>query len=71
MPKPFEYALLRVVPRPERGELVNAGVVLYCPTSRFLDECVHLDLERLRALGRRPHRPLAAGRALRLAGRAP
>ena len=50
MPKPFEYALLRVVPRPERGELVNAGVVLYCPTSRFLDECVHLDLERLRAL---------------------
>ncbi len=50
MPKPFEYALLRVVPRPERGEFVNAGVVLYCPALRFLGARVHLDLERLRAL---------------------
>ncbi len=50
MPKPFEYALLRVVPRPERGEFVNAGVVLYCPALRFLDARVHLDPERLRAL---------------------
>jgi hypothetical protein len=50
MPEPFEYALLRVVPRPERGEFVNAGVVLYCPGLRFLDACVHLNLERLRAL---------------------
>jgi hypothetical protein len=46
----FEYALLRVVPRPERGEFVNAGVVLYCPSLRFLDARVHLDSERLRAL---------------------
>jgi hypothetical protein len=50
VPEPFEYALLRVVPRPERGEFVNAGVVLYCPALRFLDARVHLDLERLRAL---------------------
>ena len=50
MPEPFEYALLRVVPRPERGEFVNAGVVLYCPALRFLDAYVHLDSERLRAL---------------------
>jgi hypothetical protein len=50
MPEPFEYALLRVVPRPERGEFVNAGVVLYCPALRFLGARVHLDSERLRAL---------------------
>ena len=50
MPEPFEYALLRIVPRPERGEFVNVGVVLYCPTLRFLDARVHLDPERLYAL---------------------
>lgn len=46
----FEYALLRVVPRPERGEYINAGVVLYCPALGFLDARVHLDAGRLRAL---------------------
>jgi hypothetical protein len=46
----FEYALLRVVPRVERGEFINAGVVLYCQDARFLDARVHLDPERLRAL---------------------
>ncbi|QYJ15375.1 hypothetical protein Rxycam_01196 [Rubrobacter xylanophilus DSM 9941] len=46
----FEYALLRVVPRPERGEFINAGVVLYCPEEDFLDARIHLDRERLRAL---------------------
>jgi Fe-S-cluster formation regulator IscX/YfhJ len=46
----FEYALLRVVPRVERGEFINAGVVLYCQDARFLDARVHLDAERLRAL---------------------
>ena len=50
MAKPFEYALLRIVPRPEREEFVNAGVVLYCPALRFLSAHVHLDPERLRAL---------------------
>lgn len=50
MPEPFEYALLRVVPRPEREEFINAGVVLYCPAPRFLDARFHLDPERLRAL---------------------
>ena len=50
MPSPFEYALLRVVPRVERGEFVNAGVVLYCQEKRFLDAAFHLDPERLRAL---------------------
>jgi hypothetical protein len=47
---PFEYALLRVVPRVERGEFINAGVVLYCQEARFLGARVYLDPERLRAL---------------------
>ena len=46
----FEYALLRVVPRVERGEFINAGVVLYCQDAKFLDARIHLDTERLRAL---------------------
>jgi hypothetical protein len=46
----FEYALLRIVPRVERGEFINAGVVLYCQDARFLDARVHLDPERLQAL---------------------
>ena len=50
MPSPFEYALLRVVPRVERGEFVNAGVVLYCQEKRFLQAAIDLDPERLRAL---------------------
>ena len=49
MAHPFEYAVLRVVPRVERGEYMNAGVVLYCQDARFLDARVHLDPERLRA----------------------
>ena len=49
----FEYALLRVVPRVERGEFINAGVVLYCPSVRFLDARIHLDPERLLALDSR------------------
>jgi hypothetical protein len=61
LPSPFEYALLRVVPRVERGEFVNAGVVLYCQEKRFLEAAVHLDPERLRALD--PRRDLAAVRA--------
>jgi hypothetical protein len=51
--RPFEYALLRVVPRVERGEFINAGVVLYCQEAKFLEARVHLDRERLRALD--PH----------------
>ena len=50
MPSPFEYALLRVVPRVERGEFVNAGVVLYCQEKRFLEAAIDLDPERLRSL---------------------
>lgn len=38
----FEYAVLRVAPRVERGELVNVGVVLFCRTRRFLGVRVEL-----------------------------
>jgi hypothetical protein len=50
LPSPFEYALLRVVPRVERGEFVNAGVVLYCQEKRFLEAAIDLDPDRLRLL---------------------
>jgi len=46
----FEYALMRVVPRIERGEYVNAGVVLLCRQHGFLEARLHLDRGRLRAL---------------------
>ena len=35
-PSSYDYALIRVVPRVERGEFVNAGAVLFCRTRRFL-----------------------------------
>lgn len=46
----FEYALLRVVPRVERGESINAGVLVYCRARSFLAARTHLDADRLRAL---------------------
>jgi hypothetical protein len=46
----FQYAVLRVAPRVERGELVNVGVVLHCRTLRFLDCRISLDEGRHRAL---------------------
>ena len=49
MAHPFGYAVLGVVPRVERGEYMNAGVVQYCQDARFLVARVHLDPERLRA----------------------
>jgi hypothetical protein len=47
---PFSYAILRVVPRVERGERFNAGVVLFCRQRRFLGVKVALDERRLAAL---------------------
>jgi hypothetical protein len=46
----YDYAILRAVPRVERGERINVGVVLSCPTLGFLDGATHLDAERLRAI---------------------
>jgi hypothetical protein len=47
---PFVYALLRAVPRVDRGEAINVGAVLYCKPLRFLGCRTALDAERLRAL---------------------
>ena len=46
----FQYAVIRVVPRVERGESLNAGVILLCRPKRYLAARVGLDAARLRAL---------------------
>ena len=52
MPEPssFDYSIIRVVPRVERGERINAGIVLYCRARDFLGAAVALDRSRLSAL---------------------
>lgn len=47
---PFQYAVLRVVPHAERGERINAGVVLFCRSRSFLAARIVLDDELLTAL---------------------
>jgi len=47
---PFAYAILRVVPRIERGERFNVGVVMFCRQRDFLAAKVALDPTRLQAL---------------------
>lgn len=46
----FDYAVIRVVPRVERGEFVNAGVILFSRTAQFLDARIELNAPRLSAL---------------------
>jgi hypothetical protein len=46
----FDYAVLRVVPRVERGEFVNAGVIVFCLEKKYLGARVHVEEQRLRAL---------------------
>jgi hypothetical protein len=58
----FEYALLRVVPRVERGERINAGVVVYCRAKSLVTALTHLDEGRLLALD--PEADVAGVRAL-------
>jgi hypothetical protein len=48
--EPFQYALVRVVPRVERGESLNAGVVLFCRPCRYLAARTWLDERALEAL---------------------
>lgn len=48
--EPFEYALIRVVPRVQRGELMNAGVILYSQRHGYLGCRIQLNSDRLRAL---------------------
>jgi hypothetical protein len=46
----FDYAVVRVVPHVERGEYINAGVILFCRTMGVLAASVELDMDRLLAL---------------------
>ncbi len=54
MPAPasFDYTILRVVPRVDRQEFINAAVIVFCLEKRYLDARVHLDPARLLALWR-------------------
>ena len=46
----YDYAIVRIVPRVERGEQINVGVILSCVDVDFLDARIELDVPRLRAL---------------------
>jgi hypothetical protein len=50
MPVSFDYATIRVVPRVERQEFINAGVVVFCLEKNFLAARIHLNEQRLKAL---------------------
>lgn len=45
----FEYAVIRLVPRVEREEFLNVGIILYCSAQKFLQAKFMLDEERLKA----------------------
>jgi hypothetical protein len=46
----YDYAIIRVVPRVERGEQINVGVILSCVDGEFLQARIELDTARLLAL---------------------
>ena len=45
----FEYAVIRVVPRVEREEFLNVGVILFCAKKKFLKSICRIDEDRLKA----------------------
>jgi len=49
-PAAFDYAVIRVVPRVEREEFINVGVVVFCPDREYLCAKIELDEARLRSL---------------------
>jgi hypothetical protein len=49
-PHTYDYAIVRVVPRVERGEFVNAGIILSCDVERYLQACIDLDEDALLGL---------------------
>ena len=61
MSEVFEWALIRVVPRVERGEAINAGVIVYSKSFRYLKARIELDERRLLSLD--PGADVAAVRA--------
>lgn len=46
----YDYAVIRVVPRVEREEFINVGVILSCEAAQYLEACIEVDEARLRAL---------------------
>jgi hypothetical protein len=48
--KPYQYVVLRCVPRPDREEFINVGVALYCEEDAFLGVLSHVHEDRIRAL---------------------
>lgn len=58
---PYQYAIVRVVPHVERGECINAGVVLLCRSRGYIGAATFLDEARLRALA--PETDIATIRA--------
>jgi hypothetical protein len=50
----FEYAVIRIVPRVEREEFLNAGVILYCAKQQFLQVLIGLNKEKLAAFCSEP-----------------
>ncbi len=46
----YDYAIVRVVPRVDREEFLNAGAILSCPSLHFLEARIELDEERLQRL---------------------
>ena len=48
----FEYAVIRVMPRVEREEFINVGVILYCAKQKFLKAIFTIDDNRLEAFSR-------------------
>lgn len=57
----YDYAIVRVVPRVEREEFVNVGVIVSCPAKEFLEARIELDEQRVQALD--PNADLEAIRA--------
>ncbi|HEY4059124.1 MAG TPA: DUF3037 domain-containing protein [Kofleriaceae bacterium] len=49
MPSPFDYAIVRVVPRVERGEQLNVGIIVSCPVRDFLAADIAFDRARIAA----------------------
>lgn len=49
MPNVFEYAIIRVVPKVEREEFVNVGVILYCGPLKFLKTKITINESRIQA----------------------
>ncbi len=46
----YDYAIIRVVPKVEREEFLNVGVIVSCPSKRFLEARIELDEQRLTAI---------------------